>query len=434
MSFILPAMKAKLGTTNYYTLSMKAGELVKSTTIPRDIEGWKEMSVDDLYQREINESRVKKHIAPYLANNEDRFLGAIILAVQNFDEESAFVPLSKFRHDLPPIYKEASEDIGFLHFKGGELFVPLDGQHRVRAIKYAIEGKDSTGKSIPGIHKSTSGLANEDVTVMLVNFATTNARKIFNLVNRYAKPTTAGQNYVTADDDIFAVLAREVADGSIIAGRLVNYQSNTVGKGTHYWTTLAIIYRCNEAILDENFPKDISKTDLPNEQQVDECRKKVTEVWKHVTQKIEQFKYGLADPDNENGGDEKRKEIRQSNLLGKPVAQECLIRAYLRLTIAPLGEPSNKMAPDQACENLNKVRWGITNANIAEVWYRLLWDGDAEGKIITKDHNRLLAARVIAYMAGENLTTDKHAALLEEYRALFPEKERDGKDLPARVV
>ena len=55
-------------------------------------------------------------------------------------------------------------------------------------------------------------LGSEDISVILVDVDTTKARSIFTHVNRYAKPTTAGQNYITSDDDILAVIARETTD------------------------------------------------------------------------------------------------------------------------------------------------------------------------------------------------------------------------------
>lgn len=63
------AMKARLGDTDYYILSMKAQELVKSVTIPRELDGWEEMSVEERYQRDLNYYRVKTQIAPYFATD-----------------------------------------------------------------------------------------------------------------------------------------------------------------------------------------------------------------------------------------------------------------------------------------------------------------------------------------------------------------------------
>ena len=70
MATTVPAMKSTLGDTDYFVLSMKAGKLVEMVKIPKELEGWKDMSVEEQYQRDINYTRVKKQIAPYLANDK----------------------------------------------------------------------------------------------------------------------------------------------------------------------------------------------------------------------------------------------------------------------------------------------------------------------------------------------------------------------------
>lgn len=53
MATTVAAMKARLGDTDYFILSMKAKELVDKVTIPKDLEGWSNMKVEELYQRDI---------------------------------------------------------------------------------------------------------------------------------------------------------------------------------------------------------------------------------------------------------------------------------------------------------------------------------------------------------------------------------------------
>ena len=90
------------------------------------------------------------------------------------------------------------------------------------------------------------------------------------------------------------------------------------------------------------------------------------------------------------------REIRKTNLLGKPVAQECVVRAFVRLT----GAPTNMSAED-ACNRLNHLPWNMTEENLQK-WQRVLWNGGKDGKIITK--NRKLAIGLMAWAAdGERL-------------------------------
>ncbi len=427
MAKAIAAMKARLGDTDYYILTMKAGELISSVRIPKEMEGWDDMSIEERYQSDINYNRVKKQIAPYLANDESRFFGAIIVAAMNFGEEILFEPLSDMTtKGLPNLYRTAASGMGFLTFTGGEMLVPLDGQHRLKAIEFAVTGRDQNGfsRDISGIEPCAQ-LAREDVTVILVAYEPQKARKIFTRVNRYARKITTGQNIVTDDDDFAAVLAREITN-DLLDGRLAKYTSNTLRPRDPEFTTLAIIYNCNKAIIETTFPKGkLDTTNLPDKKEQHLYRDKVRRVWETLVEEIDVFADALSDREESGeSGDEKRREIRKANLLGKPVGQECLVRAFLRLT----GAPTN-MSDQQACESLNALPWGITEDNIEKVWEGVLWTGGAaDGRIITK--NRNLATDLIAHLAGERMDAKKKSALLEDYRRQFPESKREGMALP----
>ena len=246
------------------------------------------------------------------------------------------------------------------------------------------------------------------------------ARRIFTRVNRYARPTTAGQNYITDDDDIVAVLSRQIVNDHI-GGRLAKYHSNTLTTRDPEFTTLAIVYNCNDFIIENTFPGGkVDKTKLPDKSKQTLFRDKVSEVWGVLLEQIDVFVDALSDP--EETGDAKRKEVRSKNLLGKPVVQECLVRAYVKLT----GAPTNMESKD-ACQRLNALPWDITEANI-KVWQNVLWSGGLDGKIITK--KRVLASDLLFYLAGGNMTDQERAHLLTDYLKQFPEEERPGKELP----
>ena len=424
MATTVSAMKGRLGNTDYYMLSMKAQELVKKVTIPKKVKGWDDLSIEERYQREISYHRVRTQIAPYLANDDSRFFGAVIVTAMNFGDVVSFEPLSDVAtKGLPGLYRAAAMNMGFLTFTGGEVLVPLDGQHRLKAIEFAISGRDEKGHDIANVTPCNE-LAMEDITVILVPFEVEKARKIFTKVNRYARATTTGQNIVTEEDDMVAVLTREVAN-DLIGGRLAKFKSNTLRPKDPEFTTLAIIYNCNEEIVTRSFFEKgrPDRTRLPEVSQQKLWRLKVHEVWQAVLDGIEVFADALAD--TSESGDEKRREIRNTNLLGKPVAQECVVKAFVRLT----GPPTN-MTAEQACGRLNRLPWSISEENLQSVWQRVLWSGGVDGKVVTK--NRRLATELIAYLAGEHLSEDAIDELRDDYRAQFPEDERSERDLPER--
>ena len=419
MSTTVAAMQARLGETNYWVLTLKARELVRLVKSPKEMPGWDELKIEEIYQRDINFNRVRRQIAPYFAEDPNRFCGAIIVAAMNFDVN--FEPLVQVSKGVPGMYRKEAEKIGFLHFDGGENLVPLDGQHRLKAIEFAISGRDEKSKPIAGLQQNDA-LAAEDVTVILVEYEAEKARRIFTRVNKYAKSTTTGQNIITNDDDVVAVLAREVVNQTI-GGRLVKFTSNTLRAGDAQFTTIPIIYNCNEEIIRQNFPERPDKNRLASPAQVDLYREKVFEVWGQILEGIDVFR--SATQTKEETGDAKRIEMRKASLLGKPVAQECLVKAFVELTRKGT---QGAWSAKKASTHLNRVPWNLTEENLEGVWQRVLWTGGTDGKIITK--NRPLTVRMIRYLAGQKLPVDDEEKLLAAYRQLFPEGERDDRLLP----
>ena len=421
MSTTIAAMKGRLGNTDYFILAMKAGDLVAKAVIPSEMREWKNMTMDEKEQRDINYARVKSQIAPYLAKHKDRFFGAVILAAQNFNP-SNFEQLSEIaKKGLPNLYKAEAEKMGFLTLTGGEVFIPIDGQHRIKAIQFAIDGKDEKSKDL-GL-SSCPDLANEDVAVMLVPYEARKVRKIFTRVNRYAKPTSSGQNLITDDEDYIAISAREVADwinrtdsnSSERDVELVKTTGNALGDKEHYFTTLATIAECNRIILQAWFPDPITKPFIVSDPDTLHLYKdKISEVWEHLAEHIEPFAIMLSD--KSEAGNEKRHEVREHNLLGKPVPQVCLFRAYARLIV------ESNMYPATATGKLSKIDW----QKDAQIWDRLLMTG---GKIMHK--NAKIATDIIYYVAGGKHKDE--AELLAEYQKLFTGKEKPTQ-LPEKVV
>ena len=250
MAQSLPALRGKFGSTEFYLVTMKASEFVRTVIVPKEMEGWENLSVEEKFQREINYKRVKEKMAPYLATDPDRFFGAFIVTVRNH-ENMVFSPLNengllKNNALLPSAF---GTDVGILILEGQQL-VPLDGQHRLAALKMAITGKDEKDHEIPGV-PPTSEVGEDYVTAILVRDDPQKSRKIFNKVNRYAKPTSAADNLITSDDDYIAVVCREHIVGSMIDSRIVKTDSgNTIPNKAKEFTTLNTIYKISRRVVE----------------------------------------------------------------------------------------------------------------------------------------------------------------------------------------
>ena len=420
MASVHPAMKGRFGSTDYFMITMKANDVKNQLTIPREIPNWGELDLEERFQREINYNRVKKQIAPYLANDSDRFFGALIVAVINA-EEMKFEPANKILHEVPTLYETAAKSFGFLILSGGELLVPLDGQHRLAAIQFALSGKDEKDRPIEDFSPNQE-LANDDVLLILIKHDDPyKGRKIFNKVNRYAKATTKAENLITADDDIISVISREIAN-EVIGSRLVNYRSNTLSKTVHYFTTLSTIYESTKYVLAETFGKIDTQT-LPDPATRSLYRNMAKEYWEKLTNGITTYHAALVD--KEDSGDEKRKEIRDTLLLGKPVCQRALMLAVVRLKTADKSDGS-RFSWDDILQRVNEVDWGIDNP----MWQRILMNGS---RIVSGTQAINFASRFIAYYLGESLSKSELDNLKDFYASHFPEEERSNVNLPDRL-
>ncbi|MDE2784412.1 MAG: DGQHR domain-containing protein [Gemmatimonadota bacterium] len=400
MASAVPALRGKFGSTDFYLITMHGKELSERLVIPKDLEGWDDLSIEERFQREVNYSRVKKFIAPYLANDPDRFFGAFIVAIINHDDVT-FEEIGDVAKGMPKIYENTARAIGFLHFQGNEVLVPLDGQHRLAALRFAISGKDEKGKNIASLKPNTD-VASDLCTVIAVRWDEDGrkARRIFNKVNRYAKPTTKGENLITADDDIVAVVTREQVVNEIFRGRLVRYESNTLSVKAHEFTTLSTLYEATGMMLEDAEGRRIDRSRLPPEADCELYKELAEQFWNELTGQVDVFRFGLEDP--EETGDDKRREIRKESLLGKPFGQWALVVAVLRLRKE--GEDGSRMQWGEIGNRVNAVDWHPDRG----IWQGIMMSGT---RIVSGKTNVAFVGRFLAYYLGEPLDGEGLEAL-----------------------
>lgn len=416
MSKLYPAIKGQFGKHEYFLLTMKAQDLTSGVRLPHELPEWPSLEVEERFQRTLNLGRVSREIAPYLANNPDRFFGALILAAMNYEGNFEFESLNKLSVKLPALYGTHSDNVGYLVFKGGEVLVPLDGQHRVKALDLAIAGHDDKARPLVGAQASPE-VGNDDVSVVLVPFKTETARAIFTRVNRYARATSKTARLVTDDEDLFAWFARKVAN-ECIGAHLCNISSTTLGPSDPNFTTLSALYNTVQTIVETSFPRgQVGSGNTVSEDRRQLYWDKIVRVWQTLIEELPAFKAALGDKTRE--GDKIRIEIRKTSLLGKPVGQEVLVGAFLRL----VGAPTNK-SEKAAAKALARLPW-MLDENGAAFWQRSLWSGSPEGgKIQATVAKRRLAVRIAAHAAGEKLSSTAKQDLLEQFTMEFPESER----------
>jgi DNA sulfur modification protein DndB len=398
---LIPAMRGRIGSIEYFVAMMKASEVVNSIRIPKEMPDWDQMSIEERYQREINYKRVKEQIAPYFANDPDRFFNALIVDILD-PEKVTFDKLSNAAN-LPSYMSELGENFGILKLTGSERLVPLDGQHRLAALKFALNGRDEADKPIDTF-KANDKIASDDITLIMVKHDRVIARKIFNKVNRYAKSSSKADNLIIDEDDYVASITRDIAND--IFKSLVNSRSNTISDNSNDISTLSALYDANLIYLSESviYPKKVNVEQLPDANTQNLWKKEIFTLWQQVTAQISVLKDALAHPEDE--GKDKRIELRAEYIIMKPIVQVALILAIKRLM-------DKGISLKDTLKKVSKIDWSY----ISPDWERIAVNPG--NKIVTGNQSMKLLARIISYRLGEDLISKELQILEQQYLSLF---------------
>lgn len=395
MSVTLLAQRGQMGSNTYYVTTMKAHTLISTVGYASEMENWPDMTVDERLQRELKGDRIASEIVPYIVNDPDWFFGALIVDIYTGWEAVKFQDI----HDVCKTGLEAYEDslnnVGFLTLPDNKDLIALDGQHRLAALSMAIRGENGIPGSVKVPESARAGLCshrdigNADVAVIFIKHEDDNKkiRKIFNKVNRYAKQTSKGDNIITSEDDMIAIITRamfsERPDAPlrpINNQELVNWKSNTIPLRSKMLTTAAAIYTMTEVLL-EYF--NITPKTAPDLEKQEKGLCFMNDFWNKTMEKVDIFceykQYVIENKPLES--------LRKRNLLLKPVAQMALAQAVR--TGMDYGYTYDQLIP-----RINKVDWNPENY----VWQNILVTTGSKKRMITGSQALRDAGSLIAYM------------------------------------
>ena len=251
---LYPALKARMGTWDYYIIKMKMKDLVKEVDFASSL--YESKTLDEAIQRTLNEGRVKNEIVSYLARRDDRFFSSLVVAA--LGGNPTFAPVRITDDASFAVLRAGSVDdaFGVLTFDGGQQYYALDGQHRLKSIKTLIEGGST--EEVP------AGFSEEEVSViMLVREEADDEeflrsyRRLFSSLNRYAKPTDQDTNIIMDEDDWVAILTRRLLTehdfflwhGRADASPKLKTKGKNLRSGESFFTTLQTLYAVNETLL-----------------------------------------------------------------------------------------------------------------------------------------------------------------------------------------
>lgn len=389
------------------------------------------MTPDEKMQREPDINRVVYEICPYFIEDKDRFFGSLIVDIYTGYDDVIFEPITKFvdQEKLAAAHNIALQNAGFLTLPGKERLIALDGQHRLLAMKLCLKGSSAISVAMLGNKKMTPQmmalephpeLAEEEVSVIFVKHENNlKIRKIFNKVNKYARQTGRGQNIITADDDVYASIARRLfAEGEVLhkIGRneLVNWSSNTLSQRSKQLTTVSALYTIAETISKDRGWS--AKTMPSDDEAIEEVFDENTDFWRQLLEGMSVYKEYLE----LTKLDKPISQLREDNLLMKPVTHMAL--AY----VAYFAKIKGLVWAD-VVRKLDKVDWSMDNS----VWFNILVIPAKKKKVITGKESIRAAGMVIFYMVmGEKMTD----AEVNEVREIIKNSTNaTSEELPAMV-
>lgn len=227
-------------------------------------------------------------------------------------------------------------------------------------------------------------------------------RKIFNKVNRYAKQTSKGDNIITSEDDMLAVITRAMFSGTedaplrpINNQELVNWKSNTIPLRSKMLTTAAAIYTMAEVMLE---PMDITPKTRRNEEKLEQGIRFMNDFWNRALTEVNAFKQYKQYVIDGNPLDK----FRKQNLLLKPVTQMALAQAIR--TAMDYGYQYKDLT-----SKINQINWNPEYY----VWSNILVINSKNKKMITGSQALKDAGEIIAYMLiGDEFSNEKKEHLL----------------------
>jgi len=411
-----PAIKSQMGSIPYYQTTITARELVTFARPARETDDWATQSVEERIQRDINRARIRDEIVPYLAKHPDRFFGSFIILTR--PESVTYEPIEDVVGKIPLAYKEAVGAIGFLTITDDGQNIALDGQHRLVALRDTIQSQEALGPY-------QGQVGNDRVSVIVIEHRDNKTtRRIFNKVNRNAKPVGRADNILLSEDDGYAILSRWLLDssrGGPLASfhhgskliEIVNWKFNTLTKRLKELTTLSAENDTVKQILSYQGFKGLDEKVnqvRPSDEDLDDAFEILTAWWDKMLRDVNAFSRAIGDPDQVP-------QIRFSDkspydphtLLLRPVGQIAMVRGVIRAMKAS----NNQLTLEEALRRVNLIDW---SANPGGYWRDVIMRAD--GRMSAREESYNLASELIAYLIGsEWIDAIRRDALHAEWNA-----------------
>ncbi|MGH7801270.1 MAG: DNA sulfur modification protein DndB [Thermodesulfobacteriota bacterium] len=422
----LPTLKGKMGDWFYYVTLLPLKEVAKRVSMVEEIdEIYRSRELRKLIQREV--SNRTKDIVEYLKTQDQRFFNSLILGIHGGKPSWQEISIEIKNKDVE--IKE--EDIrylnrtfGILTLYGDEKIFAIDGQHRAKAIRDAIKSKEE--------------FKNEEVTAIFVAHKTNEegvirTRRLFTTLNRYAKPVTLSEIIALDEDDICAILTRELIDYH----PLFQNDNISLSKGSSIpnadkssFTNIVSLYKCINILLPIHLArlgviKETQWNDFkkrrPNDKVVEDSKKFIFKLWDHFIESFPALSKYLSLKNSLNKA-AKFRNTEGGHILFRPVGLILffeVISGLLKLD----------WEIDDIFNRISKIEIDLNK----KPWVEVLWESKAK-RMITRKENKKAALWLCYYILNIDLSKVKTSEdkLKGEYASLL-NKEISEVKLPEKV-
>lgn len=392
---LLPAIRSTVGDWITYVTTLSFQDVARLINSPDEVHERKGLS--DWIQREAIESHAEE-ISRYIQQNEQRFLGSLIVGV--YQGAPNWAPLDiNFGVDhlgLTESQKVNVEGkIGLLHLSGQEKLFAIDGQHRVAGIKKSLAelgpDHDTCNDQISAIF-----VAHDEETAE----GKARTRRLFTTVNKKAKRVSKAAMIALDEDNGFAIVTRDLIDSHW----LFSDDQNSI----LYSSTGSIPPKEEKAITSVVGLYEIVKDLYPskNKKRFENERPSNFELRSHLSLVTDFIDLLLENCHELNEVYVRSQKVaryyreQNNHLLFRPVGQRAIAKAVQLLL-------QRGMSIEESVLALMNVEMRVSN----DIWHYILWDPVSENMITNKV---ALAETQLLRLAGLQVRSVSHENNLNE--------------------
>ena len=369
----VPAISGKIGDTVYYQCVMNAKDLIARTESVEEYfseEDYKEMGERGKLQRKLDK-RYLNEIAPYLLRNRDRFFNSFVV---NLDPQLCeFKSLSNFTVNIDnkfyPVadsiqfdYRDQAKNIGFLHIKDtGSMYI-LDGQHRMAALRAAINPTEDDRKVLnkkleqsDELHllKSDNGLKQDQYSVLFVLLDNKKSqRTLFTDINTYARKISQSEMIGMDERNGYRKIIQNLIDENLVfnhadwivhSGSSLPESSLKITTKKHLEDIVTMTCEYNGHIWPKN--------KFPETSEFNKGQTISVAFLNEMFSNIEAYKNALKKDPTDNNLPALRKKESKVGLIFKPLPQVALAEAILLL------KEKSDLDTSKIYKKINNIDW-----------------------------------------------------------------------------